>query len=159
MKTIIIYASKYGSGEDIANKIKQGLPQDTICVKVDDAQDIDLNRYEQVILGSSIYVGRINKKLKKYVDTNLQTLLNKRVAFFISRGIKEPAIEALLQQNLPNLVSHFYCIKDLGGELRRDRMGFMERKIVGVMSKQKDWKEPSIDEKEIQDFITVLNQE
>lgn len=55
MKTLILYATKYGATEACARLLAQNLEGEVQIINIKQA-DIDLRKYDRVILGSSIYV-------------------------------------------------------------------------------------------------------
>ena len=56
MKTLILYATKYGATEACARLLAQNLEGEVQIINIKQAKDIDLRKYDRVILGSSIYV-------------------------------------------------------------------------------------------------------
>ena len=64
MNTLIVYSSKYGCTEKCAKLIKQELndPADLINLKNINIKDINLSKYDKVIIGGPIYIGKIQKR-------------------------------------------------------------------------------------------------
>jgi len=81
MKTLIIYTSKHGSTGKIANYIKDKLNGDSINLL--ESPCPSLNEYSQVVIGGSVYYKAIDPKLSEFIETNLDSLLNKKVALFL----------------------------------------------------------------------------
>ncbi|MDH7552618.1 MAG: flavodoxin domain-containing protein [Spirochaetota bacterium] len=61
MKEIIIYSTKYGSVERSAKMLKSYLPEDTVPVNVKNEKEVNIEDFDTVILGGSVYMGKIQK--------------------------------------------------------------------------------------------------
>lgn len=85
MKTLILYGSKHGTTEDVVNKIVAGLKNPVDVVNIE-KNTINLEDYQQVVIGSSIYVGQMNKQIKKFVKENESVLKTKKLSVFLCRG-------------------------------------------------------------------------
>lgn len=58
-KTLVTYASKHGATAEVAKKIGRVLSDSRIQTDVLDVKDkIDLSIYNNVILGSAVYIGQ-----------------------------------------------------------------------------------------------------
>lgn len=79
MKTLILYTSKYGCTKDCANYLKSKLGQQTDIASLDYFQTTDLQHYDWIILGGSIYIGKIQKPgyLSAVPPLNNQTIISK----------------------------------------------------------------------------------
>ncbi|MEG6571784.1 flavodoxin domain-containing protein [[Clostridium] cellulosi] len=120
MKTIIIYSTKYGCAGELAYLIQKELKGECKIVNVMKSSVPPLNDYDTVILGGSLYIGRIQKQLKKYVNEHLDTLLTKKVGLFLSAGDPKAAENEVVRKNVfPK--AHAY---------KFDKMGFFDRFIV-----------------------------
>ncbi|MFZ5639495.1 MAG: flavodoxin domain-containing protein [Bacillota bacterium] len=94
MRSLIIYATKYGCAEKAATILKSKMNGDVFLVNVMKEKVPGLDQYDNVILGGSIYIGKIQKALIKYIKSNLPSLLQKRVGLFICAGdLSEEKIE------------------------------------------------------------------
>ena len=52
-------------------------------------QNEDINKYDLIIIGTPIRMGMIDKKIKKFLISNIETLKSKKVAYFICCGFNE----------------------------------------------------------------------
>jgi menaquinone-dependent protoporphyrinogen IX oxidase len=82
MKGVIIYQGKYGATNQYARWLADalGLP----VLRAQSATPAMLSRYDFVILGSSIYVGKL--VIVKWLQQNMSLLANKKVFLFIVCG-------------------------------------------------------------------------
>jgi len=65
MKTLILYSTTYGYAEEIAKLIANRIPETTLQ-NIQKNKNVDLTPYDHVILGGSIYIGKIYKVLAAF---------------------------------------------------------------------------------------------
>ncbi|MDF9824315.1 menaquinone-dependent protoporphyrinogen oxidase [Breznakia sp. PF5-3] len=158
MKTLILYGSKHGCTEDVANTLAKQLNRPVEVKNIEDA-NVDLSSYYNIVLGSSIYAGQMNKKLKKYIKEHEAELKEKAVSVFLCRGQADDQFDKVLKENLPEIYDSIKYKGDFGGEFRKDRMGFMEKKLINMISKKTGGEEPIVSASAIQMFVENLNNE
>lgn len=135
MKTIIIYATKYGYTKDCVEEMKGQLLGDVLTVNILTETISSLDAFENVILGGSIYMGQINKKLKTFCENNMSSLLKKRVALFLCCGLPEN-FEQNIASAFPSELREIAILSEcFGGELRTDKMKGPDKIISGLMKK------------------------
>ena len=84
MSCLLIYSSTDGQTKKICDVIKENLSNKNpiqICT-VDEAINLDINNYDQIILGASIRYGNYKSNLFKFIKNNIQILDKKKNAFF-----------------------------------------------------------------------------
>ncbi len=83
-KAIIIFSTKNGLTKNISNFIMNNLKENiaTEIYSIERVENIVLSDYHIIILGSSIYYGKHNKKIKRLVEQNLELLTINKTAFF-----------------------------------------------------------------------------
>ncbi|EJD6707010.1 menaquinone-dependent protoporphyrinogen IX dehydrogenase [Serratia marcescens] len=84
MKALILYSSRDGQTRAIASYIASKL-QDTLRCEVTDllqAEQVDLNQYQLVMIGASIRYGHFNPVLDKFVKRHAEQLNRMPSAFF-----------------------------------------------------------------------------
>lgn len=128
MKTLIVYSSKYGTTKKCAELLAKNLEADLL----DCDQELEApTNYEQVILGSSVYMGQIRKSMKKYINRYIKIIKTKKIALFMCSGNVEDF--SLFPYNL-NQNPHVH----LGYAYPLSEMKFMDKlivkKIAGVTS-------------------------
>ena len=83
-KTLIVYASRYGSTEDIAQRVGQVLGESGLSVDVQSVADIgSLDDYATVIVGGAIYSGQWDQELIDFVSMHENILRSTPAAMFI----------------------------------------------------------------------------
>src|SRR5258706_14962217 len=84
-KVLVAYATKYGSTEEIAQKIGQVIRQMGLLVDVlSTKRIIDLAPYDAIVLGSAVYAGQWLKEAVAFLETNEQRLAEHPVWLFSS---------------------------------------------------------------------------
>ncbi|HOT45832.1 MAG TPA: flavodoxin domain-containing protein [Spirochaetota bacterium] len=132
MGTLIVYMSKHGCAEKAARIISESLADgDVTAVDLKSRADIDLSRYDTVIIGGSIYLGSIQKGLRKFCEKNLPELLTKRIGLFICCMNQDEAArkhyEAVFDEALR---THAAAAGIFGGELDFDQLSLLEKSVL-----------------------------
>ncbi|PKM85684.1 MAG: flavodoxin [Firmicutes bacterium HGW-Firmicutes-11] len=137
MKTLIVYASKYGCTETCVKQLAGQMTGDTDLLSLKEKKDgIDLQDYDAVIIGGSVYVGKIQKEVPEFCTRHLETLLQKRIGLFICGMQEEAVLQQELQQSFPEELLSVAIAKDhFGGAFNLEKMNLMERVIVKKVSK------------------------
>lgn len=100
-KFLIVYATRYGQTEKIANYIGErlnlaGHSYDSFLLQKQTTKDVDLNSYVGVIVGAPVYAKGYSSILKKWCFRNRKTIQQKPSAFFsVCLGIlqKQPEVQ------------------------------------------------------------------
>lgn len=85
MKTAIIYSSKNGTTEKVANMIveKIGTEDDVSLISLRKTSSPDLSSFEKVILGTSIYAGKPRSEMSKFCNQYRNILESKTIGLFV----------------------------------------------------------------------------
>jgi len=133
MKTAIVYDTSHGTTEKVANMIAS-FNSSIEIFNLKENKNINLDEFDQVIIGGSIHVGKIRRRVKEFCLKNLDKLLQKRVGLYLC-AMNEPEYENELKLAFPEeLRNHAVIKKVVGGEFLFDRMNFLERFIVKKIS-------------------------
>ena len=136
MTTLVIYASRYGCTADCADYLKAHLPGDTILVDINQlSQPIAWETYDTVLIGGSVYVGKIAKKLRAFCEGNLEPLLQKKIGLFLCCAQTWQADEIFTANFPAALWQHATTRKTFGSEARLDKMSFLDRTILKAVTK------------------------
>jgi menaquinone-dependent protoporphyrinogen IX oxidase len=102
MKGLVIYKGKYGATKQYATWIGQELQ---LTVASADRFPIDeLPKYDYFILGSSVYVGKL--EIKDWLKKNFKVLQDKKIFFFQVAGSPAEKIEKRESYNKESLSPH-----------------------------------------------------
>ena len=156
MKTLIAYASKYGTTRDCANTLAQKFGADATVTDLKISTKIDLGAYDQIILGSPLYMGKIHKSVKNLCKKNHDRLLQKRIAFFVCGLSDKREVRTSLQNQLPQaLLEHAVAIGHFGGEIRLENARFMDKLVLEKMQQEKKM-QATLDISIIDEFFNKL---
>jgi len=135
MKTLIVYATKYGFTGDCVEKLKGKLEGDSTAVNVLTGAVPDISGYDNIVIGGSVYMGQINKMLKEFITQNLNALLQKRVALFVCCGMPDN-LEATLKNAFPaELMQKAIAVECFGGVLDTGKMKMADKMITSMIKK------------------------
>lgn len=160
MAKLLIYVSKTGVTESVANDILKGTDETVDVFNLYEAAPKTLDAYDTVIIGAPTYMGRAHKKMRKWVKTHREALKPKTLYFYIVGADHETDVDVVLKASYPeDLVDCATRKTHCGGAFRFDRMSFLSRFIIKQVSKSKDAENyaPSLDEQEIKSMIKALN--
>ncbi len=131
MKNLIVFSTKYGSVEVCAQKLQHQVDGETTLVNVKTDPIPNLQEFDTVILGGSIYVGKIQQDLTNFMETHLDTLLQKRIALFICAGQEPDVCEQELQDAFPpKLAEHAIARECFGGYFDLKKVTFLEKLVL-----------------------------
>ena len=84
MKSAIIYSSTDGQTKKICEVIKEYLSnkEDHELISIDNISNVNLENFDNIIIGASIRYGKHNPKILSFVKKNFQLLRTKKNAFF-----------------------------------------------------------------------------
>ncbi len=145
MNTLLAYATKYGCTEKCATILSEKLTGKVDLCNLKEVKDVDLTQYDKVIIGGSIYIGKIQKEVCEFCTKNLDVLKEKKIGLFIcgmSAGdqVKTQMNNSFSQELLTNAVAK----ESFGGEFKFKKMKFMEKFIVKMVTKM-DKSSPALD--------------
>jgi len=154
MKTLILYATKYGATKEIADKIAV-LVEGSQIYNVKEKNIPDLDSFDCIFLGSSIYAGSIRREMKEYIALNKSSLKNKKIGLFISGMGTEPS-EKVFKDNFPNELLETAISKEiLGGIFNPQKVNKLEKTIFKLVAKQDEYKS-TIDQDRIKAFAESI---
>ncbi|HPV39931.1 MAG TPA: flavodoxin domain-containing protein [Spirochaetota bacterium] len=132
MGTLIVYMSKHGCAEKAARTIAEALGGDAAVVDLASKAPVDLSRFDTVIIGGSIYLGALQRGLRKFCDKNLAQLLAKRIGLFICCMNQGDAARQHYESVFDGrLRSRAIAAGIFGGELDFDKLSLIEKSVIG----------------------------
>lgn len=131
MNTLIVYATKYGCTEKCAQILSKKLDGHVDLINLKKVKDVNIAKYEKVIIGGSIYIGKIHKEVTEFCSKHLEQLKERRIGLFICGMQEEEAIQNELNQNFnADLIELAEAKEWFGGEFNFKKMNFLEKFIV-----------------------------
>jgi len=146
MKTLILYATKYGAAREIAQRIAKHIDGAKICDLKNDALP-PLEEYDCIILGSSLYAGSIRKEAKTFIAGNISILKDKKVGLFLSGMAPESGEQKVFESFPPELVNIAKVKNLLGGIFDPEKANGLERFIMKLVNKSGGYVNTINDEK------------
>ena len=129
MSSLILFSSVHGTTRNCVEKINEELinKAEVIDVKLG---DIDVNRYDVIHIASSIYAGKFQSEMKRFLKDNEEGLKSKRLGFIISCK-DEKDIDEYLNSNVPkSLIDNIFMKEHIGYEINLEKMNFFERFLI-----------------------------
>ncbi|MCX8159828.1 MAG: flavodoxin domain-containing protein [Candidatus Saccharicenans sp.] len=127
---LIAYATKYGTTARAVDLIRNNLAGAITC-NLKKEHCPDLENFDWVIIGGSIYAGRVQKEVKKFCQKNRNLLLQKKVGLFICCMYDGQKAEEQFNEAFPQELRQAARAKAIfGGELSFEKMNFLEKFII-----------------------------
>ena len=134
MSVLVTAASKHGATSEIADAIARSLEQRGLDAEVIYPSDVgDVSRYDAVVLGSAIYMGRWLEPAKRFVDEHADALAARPTWLFSSGPIGDPPKPAAQElADLDEIVTRIGAREHrlFTGRLERSRLSLPERLVV-----------------------------
>ncbi len=157
MKTIIVYTTKYGSVKKAAEILSSKLSGEVLQKNLTKEKAPDLKEFDNVILGGSIYIGKIQKTLTRYINANLPVLLQKNIGLFICAGEPEPVRTRELEDSFPpELFNHAKAKEVFGHEFNYEKLNFLDKFIMRTVKKVTT-SSSDLSEEKIENFANAIN--
>ncbi len=160
MKSVIIYSSKNGTTKRCSQILAQKIG-DAELLDIKKARGLSLSCYDTVMIGSSIRMGQINKKIRKFCDENAQELLNKNLGLFICSSIEENINRDFNANFDKSLLKNCRYRAWFGGEINLKKTRgidkFIIKMVVKMFEKNENKNFPQINEKNIEEFAKIMS--
>lgn len=121
-----------------------------------DVKNLSLAEFDTVVLGSSIYIGGISKKMQGFCNKNITVLCEKRIGIFLCCGFGAQWEDYLIKNFPATLLQQSVVAKNFGGQARMERMGSFDRFIMKVATKG-SYEDIKISEEAMADFLKKIN--
>jgi menaquinone-dependent protoporphyrinogen oxidase len=159
MKSIIIYSTRYGCAAETAKRIQGKLTGGCTAVNIKTDKVPPLDSYDTVILGGSIYIGRIQKEMTAFIKTNKNELLTKKLGLYICAGAQkdEERQTELKAAFTDGLLSHATAKDVLGCVYAFEKMRFIDKFILKKV-KGNDKSEENYYDDQIEKFAKALSE-
>ena len=130
MKTLVLYASKHGCAEDAAKYLVSKLNHNADCADLKSFRGKDLQEYDWIVVGGSVYAGRVMKKAVRFCEQNQNVLLEKNVVLFVSCTPPDRATEYMRKAFPSAIFNHATEKVNFGGEIRPEKLSFLMRRMI-----------------------------
>lgn len=153
----IVYISKHGTTKKVAEKIKSSISGEATLIDLRKNKKPDISGFDKIILGGSIHMGKIQKRMRVFCETNLEKLLKKQIALFLCcmEDEKEKVTEQFNNAFPEVLRNHSMKNEILGGEFLLDKMNFLERAMIKKIARVEK-SVSKIKEQKIEEFAKAV---
>jgi len=157
MKTVVIYGTKYGYTERCAKILVTKLGGEVDLFNITQLNNIELTKYERVVIGGPVYIGKIHKAIQRFCHNNLEILTAKKLGLFICCMKNGDEARAELDSVFPReLLAKAVATENFGGELVFNKMNFGDRLLTKLVTKSVQDQFNHLDEN-INQFIALIN--
>jgi menaquinone-dependent protoporphyrinogen oxidase len=131
VKTLIIYATRYGCARKAAERLRDLLGEGAAVVDLKTGEVPDLAPFDAVIVGGSIQAGAVQRKLRAFCDERSAELLGKRLGLYLCCMYEGDVARKQLADAFPEaLRAHATATGLFGGELDFEKLSFVARLVV-----------------------------
>jgi menaquinone-dependent protoporphyrinogen oxidase len=135
-KTLIAFAGKHGCAEECAGTLAEKIGGDTVVWNLKEKKQLDLGAFDKIVIGGSIYAGRIMKEAKEFARKNEAVLEGKTLGLFICGTAEGDTAKQQLEGSFPPSLCETALAKEsFGGKLIMSKMNFLEKKIIKAVAK------------------------
>ena len=131
MKVLIAYRSRYGATESCARSLAGEISGDTVLHDLRRRDRPSLAGFDVIMIGGSIYAGKIQREIGSFCDQERDHLLLKKVGLFICCFYDgERAMGELEAAFPPWLSAHAFAREVLGGEIFPGKLSLLHRLLT-----------------------------
>jgi menaquinone-dependent protoporphyrinogen IX oxidase len=133
MKGIIIWKGKYGATDQYAHTL--GSILHLPVVMSENVQGKNLDGFDFIILGSSVYIGKI--LLQQWLKTNVAAIQHKKIFFFIVCGTpssEKDKLATIARVNIPEEIRNRCEVYFLRGRMIRKNLSWTDRFLLKMGS-------------------------
>ncbi len=156
MKTLIVYMTHHGTTRKVVERLAEGFGSlQTTVFNLEKNHSPDLTDFQTIIIGGSIHMGQIQAGVKRFCEENKDELLTKQLGLFLcfmNRDLGQEEFENAYPKELRN---HAKAHGLFGGELLFEKMNFIEKFIVKMVSKESNSRS-ELDYDAMDKFIQIL---
>ncbi len=134
MRTLIAYATSHGTARNCAEHLLELLDGDTTLVQLGVQKVPPLDDFDQIIVGGSIHIGRIQKPVRKFLVDRYDELVTKRLGLFICCLAEDKEADDELATAFPEPLRERAIITSaFGGCFLPARVNFIQRKAMEMI--------------------------
>ena len=137
MSTVILYTTKHGTAAKCAGILKEKASLETELVNLKESPDFDIKPFNNVVLGASVYAGKIQKEMSAFCEKNREELLKKKIGLYICSGDTGKAGRGYLKLFGSDILNHATSKKLFGSEIYWEKMNPIEKLAMRIIKKSK----------------------
>ncbi|EMR02584.1 protoporphyrinogen oxidase [Cesiribacter andamanensis] len=133
MTTAILYTSSQGTTEKVAHLLAKKLaPLQPLVLDLRTNPSPDLTQFDLILIGGSIHIGQMNRRVRHLCHDHLQELLQKKIGLFMCCLERSLAKEQFERAFPAELIAHSQATACVGGELIPRRMSLWQKLLLKV---------------------------
>ena len=136
MNILIGYYTKTGTTAKCAGMLGEQFHNHEVTVADLSGEPVDLGAFDVLLLGASVRLGRIDKRLRAYLKANAAVLAEKRTGYFICCGVPEQAGDVFAHDIPRELLENASATASFGGELEVSAQKHLFGKFVVFMMRR-----------------------
>ena len=156
MKILILYATHTGATERCTKMLAEHLEAHHSVIRQNAAEELPSPKdFDVVVIGSPIRVGRMDKRLKRYIKEHVLVLSEKNTAVFFCCGFPKQ-FEEYTETQLPNALNCSLGLHCFGGELKPDKCKGFDKLIVRIVRESiltQDFEKPESDKHSLPELL------
>jgi menaquinone-dependent protoporphyrinogen oxidase len=135
MSVLIVYRSKYGYTESCCRQLARSIRAESVIVNLASRRVPSPRNFNAVLVGGSIYGGKIEREVASFCDRQAEALRATRVGLFICCLYEGDHAREQLQSAFPGwLTAHAFATGLFGGEIRFDALTLLDKLLVRTVS-------------------------
>jgi menaquinone-dependent protoporphyrinogen oxidase len=159
MSTLIVYATRYGFAEKCANMLAEKLTEKVDLCDLKKNKKANPADYDTVIVGGSMYMGRIMKQVPAFLQKHADTLKQKRTGFFLSAMAEGEDLNKELEASFPEeMRAGAVAVECFGGECIINNLNSFHKFIFTKVAKTEN-DLSNINAEAIDRFVEAVNQD
>ena len=136
MKIVIAYSSKSGTVRECAEDLAKRLAPNDVTLADLDTDTPDLTSFEIIIVGGYVRMGKLSKKMTRFISENQNLLRETMHAFFLCCGLPE-STEYYFEKAIPHdLINSSISNACFGGDLRVNKQKGLDKFIAKMIIKE-----------------------
>jgi menaquinone-dependent protoporphyrinogen oxidase len=128
---LVTWATRYGSTEEVAHAVADDLLKQGRAVQAQPMSEVArLDPYDAIVLGFALYIGRIHKEARRFINSHQKELMERPVAVFVLGPVHaDPKEFAEAEKQMKKELAKFpwftpVAQQVIGGRFDPEKIGF-----------------------------------
>lgn len=135
MKILAVYTTKTGTAEKCLCELQKYLPQGEFTLEniTHEKSRHNIEDFDLVLVGSSVRMGKVHKKIKDYITENADKLKKVNYALFLCLGFADLFDEYVNKNFDRDFIDNAKAISCFGGEMDLSKQKGIDKFIVKLV--------------------------
>ena len=135
MKILIAYSSNTGTAENCVKHLSSQISNHNVFTVDLSKNRPDVSEFDAVIIGGSIRMGSLDKKVYSFISENRSKLLNMKTAYFICNAINAETDKYFKKCFPADVIENAVIYDTFGGELKLDKQKGIDKLLLKLFLK------------------------